>query len=338
MAAVVAVRGCVVEQLSNMELCMRLPLALPLRRRQGGQHNGLRAPRHPRQQTACAAANETAVATCRPDVQTVLLSRRAALLSVSLTAVLASTPSAYATKSTNVRLKDVENPQMQAGLRAASEGDLYTAERIFTQIIEESPDAASAWSNRGNTRLQQGRPKEAFEDFTRAIKLAPDAAVPLLNRAIALEALGRFDEAVQDCNAAVKNDPDEFAAWYNRGNVHVKLQDYNEALKDFTKAADLAPGIAAYRFKEAIVLFELGRASEAVRLMQGLVRKYPNYAECRGALAAALWSLGRQGPAESQFLAAADLEGRFQDIRWVRSSLRWTPKLEQALEKFLSIT
>lgn len=244
---------------------------------------------------------------------------------------------ARATVSKRVRLKDVENPKLQEALRAAVAGDLENSERIFTELIEEDPENASVWSNRGSVRLSMDKFDEATADFSKAIKLAPEAPVPFLNRAIAYEALGYYKDAIEDCKSAIVNDPEEFAAWYNLGNVDVKVQDYDGALVAYERASALAPGIAGYRLKQALVLFQLNRPVEARKLVEGLVRKYPNYAEAHAALAAILWSEDRRSSAEDQFTEATIREPLYREIGWVNTALQWPPSIVQAMENFLSI-
>ncbi|MCO5583695.1 hypothetical protein L7F22_037608 [Adiantum nelumboides] len=113
------------------------------------------------------------------------LQRRA--LVATFGAAIAVPHAATAAVSKRVKLKDVENPKMQEALRAAVSGDLETAEKLFSELIKEEPQSASAWSNRGSVRISRRFFEDARSDLTQAIDLAPDAPVPLLNRAIALE-------------------------------------------------------------------------------------------------------------------------------------------------------
>eukprot|EP00850_Spirogloea_muscicola_P015337 SM000116S24258 [mRNA] locus=s116:317822:320083:- [translate_table: standard] len=244
---------------------------------------------------------------------------------------------AKASVSRVVKLKDVDNQELQDALRAAVAGDLQSSESLFDKLVLDNPDSASIWSNRGSVRVQLGKYEAATEDFTRAIQLAPDAPVPYLNRAIAYEALGQFDEAIADCKSAIINDPDEFAAWFNLGNAQSKVKDYPNALKAYERASLLAPGIAGYRLRQALALFQLERPSEAAQLMKGLVRKYPNYAEAHAALAAVLWSSDKQPGAEDEYRQATEQEPNFESIQWVKSRLQWPPKAVSAMEAFLAI-
>eukprot|EP00252_Welwitschia_mirabilis_P000020 TRINITY_DN10014_c0_g1_i1.p1 TRINITY_DN10014_c0_g1~~TRINITY_DN10014_c0_g1_i1.p1 ORF type:complete len:320 (+),score=55.10 TRINITY_DN10014_c0_g1_i1:116-1075(+) len=243
-----------------------------------------------------------------------------------------------ALESRKVRLKDVEDEKIREALRAAVAGDLQKAEIAFSELIQEEPQNASFWSNRGSVRLSLNEFEAAAEDLTKAVKLAPEASVPFLNRAIAYEALGRYQDAVEDCKSAIVNDPEESAAWFNLGNIDVKIQDYEGALAAYERASVLAPGIAGYLLRQALVLFQLNRIDEARKLFESLVRKYPNYAEAHAALAAILWGKGLRSRAEDQLTEALMREPLYKDIGWVQSALQWPPSIAQAMSNLLSIT
>lgn len=76
-------------------------------------------------------------------------------------------------RAENVRLRDVQSPALQAGIRAATEGRWADAERLFQVVLAEEPELASVWSNIGNVHLEQGRLQDALRDYTRAVELAP---------------------------------------------------------------------------------------------------------------------------------------------------------------------
>ncbi|KAK9811641.1 hypothetical protein WJX72_007483 [[Myrmecia] bisecta] len=245
-----------------------------------------------------------------------------------------------------------KNPDMQAGVRSATQGNFADAEKYFETVLKSDSQSASAWSNIANVHLSTGRAELALEEFTRAVELAPQAPVPLLNRALAEEQLGanaaelgqsadalqHYRQAIQDCQAAIQRDPKEFAAWFNKGNVEMRLEDFDAAMKSYHQAAELAPGIAGYRLREAELLFQQNETAKAETLMRTVVRKYPYYAEAHAALAAVEWSGGDLAKAEGQFNTATASESRFRDMDFVRRSTRWPPKLYEAMQRFLSIT
>ncbi|MBD2462794.1 tetratricopeptide repeat protein [Oscillatoria sp. FACHB-1407] len=220
---------------------------------------------------------------------------------------------------------------------ATNEGDFAAAEEYWTQILEFLPDTPAIWSNRGNARVSQNKLEEAIADYNKAIELSPKSPDPYLNRGTALEGLGRWEEAIADYNRVLEIDPNDAAAYNNRGNAEAGLGRWEEAIADYQKAADLAPDFAFARANYALALYQVDQTQEAIRTMRNLVRKYPKFADMRAALTAALWVDGRRGEAESNWVAAVGLDNRYKDIQWVANTRRWTPKMVDALQKFLTL-
>ncbi|MBF2007571.1 MAG: tetratricopeptide repeat protein [Chlorogloeopsis fritschii C42_A2020_084] len=225
----------------------------------------------------------------------------------------------------------------RAAFAATSKGDFATAEKYWTEIIEQFPDNPAIWSNRGNSRVSQNKLQEALADFNKAIELAPDITDPYLNRGTALEGLGRWEEAIADYDRILEIDPQDAMAYNNRGTAEVGLERWEDAIADYKKAMALAPNLVIARGNYALVLYETGQIEPAIREMKNIVRKYPNFADTRAALTAALWVNGQKGEAESNWVAASGLDPRYKDINWVKNIRRWPPSMVTALDKFLSL-
>jgi tetratricopeptide (TPR) repeat protein len=221
---------------------------------------------------------------------------------------------------------------------ATNEGNFATAETYWTQLIEQLPDNAALWSNRGNSRVSQHKLQEAIADYNKAIELAPDAPDPYLNRGAAFEGLGKFEAAIADYNHVLELDPNDPAAYNNRGNAKAGMGLWEEAIPDYRHAAELAPDFAIAQANHALALYQTGEAAESIRLMRNLVRKYPQFADMRAALSAALWVNNQQGEAESNWVAVIGLDRRYKDIHWVQETRRWPPAMVAALERFLTLT
>lgn len=220
---------------------------------------------------------------------------------------------------------------------ATNAGDFAAAERYWSQLIEQYPDMAAIWSNRGNSRVSQNKLEEAIADFNQAIALEPDAPDPYLNRGAALEGLGQWEKAIADYNHVLELDPNDAAAYNNRGNAKAGLGQWAEAAADYSHAAELAPDFAFARANYALALFQLDDTDAALRTMRNLVRKYPQFADMRAALTAALWVTGKQGEAESNWVATIGTDRRYKDLEWVTTVRRWPPKMVAALERFLTL-
>lgn len=220
---------------------------------------------------------------------------------------------------------------------ASRQGDFAKAEAYWTQLSEEFPTNPAVWSNRGNIRVSQNKLDEAIADFNRAIELAPDAADPYLNRGAALEGKKQYQEAIADYERVLSINPEDAMAYNNRGNAKGGLGNWEAALADYQKASELAPNFAFARANVALALYEIGQKSEAMRTIRDLVRKYPMFPDMRAALTAVLWEAGQQGEAESNWVAAVGMDGRYQDLNWVKNTRRWPPQMVVALDKFLNL-
>ncbi|MDH6061851.1 tetratricopeptide repeat protein [Chrysosporum bergii ANA360D] len=232
---------------------------------------------------------------------------------------------------------DKGNELANKALVATNKGDFATAEIYWTQIIEQFPTNAGAWSNRGNSRVSQNKLLAALKDYNQAIQLAPNATDPYLNRGAAWEGLGKWQEAIADYNHVLELDPNDAMAYNNRGNAKSGLGQWQEAIRDFQKSVEIAPNFAFARANYALALYQTGEIQAAIREMKNIVRKYPQFADMRAALTAAYWVNGNQGEAESNWVAAYGLDNRYKDINWVKNIRRWPPTMVAALDKFLHL-
>jgi tetratricopeptide (TPR) repeat protein len=221
---------------------------------------------------------------------------------------------------------------------AASQAGLFPlAEDYWTQLIEYLPDEAALWSNRGNVRVSQNKLAEALTDYNQAIQLSPGHPDPYLNRGAALEGMGLWQDAIADYTQVLQFNPQDASAYNNRGNAKAGLGQWEAALADYRKAAELDPKFAFARVNAALIEFQLGHSQEAIRQFRNLTRRYPNFADARAALTAALWSAGEAGAAESNWVAVMGLDGRYQDVAWVKEVRRWPPAMVTALDSFLHL-
>jgi tetratricopeptide (TPR) repeat protein len=239
---------------------------------------------------------------------------------------------------------DVTDAQFKLGdelrtkaFTATNQGDFFTAERYWTQLIDLFPDNPAIWSNRGNSRVSQNKLEAAVSDFNRSIKILPDKPDAYLNRGTALEGLGRWDEAIVDYQYILSIDPQDAMAYNNLGNAYAGLGKWDEAIKDYLKASEIAPNFAFARANYALALYQTGEVPEAIRTMKNIVRKYRDFPDIRAALSAALWQDGQRGEAESNWVAVIGLDSRYRDLDWVKNTRRWPPNMVAALEKFLKL-
>ncbi|WP_216901788.1 tetratricopeptide repeat protein [Synechococcus sp. CCY 9618] len=226
----------------------------------------------------------------------------------------------------------------ERALTASREGRFGDALPLWDQVVERSPQDASAWSNRGNVRLAMGDPQGAIADQDRAIALEPTSGDPHLNRGTAEEALGLWSEAAADYRWILERDPLDASALYNLGNVEGSQGDWGEARRCFEAAVAARPGFAMARSSAALAAFQLGETAAAEKQLRDLIRRYPLFADARAGLTALLWRRGARGEAESHWAAASGLDPRYRQQEWLLQIRRWPPVPVQALAQFLALT
>ena len=233
--------------------------------------------------------------------------------------------------------KELPKLLFEKALQESKDGDFIQAEKDWNLFLNDNPDDAAAFSNRGNIRLALGDPQGAITDQTKAISISPEDLDPYLNRGIAEEALQRWEDASKDYNYVLNNNPKDVSALYNLGNVMGSMDNWIEAKKLFAQAASSNNAIAMARSSEALAIYQLGDLELAEKKFRILIRKYPLFADARAALSALLWSQGFSGEAESNWAAAAGLDIRYREKDWLLNIRRWPPKPTNDLIAFLAL-
>ena len=225
----------------------------------------------------------------------------------------------------------------EKALHESQNGNFIQAEKDWNLFLNENPNDAAAFSNRGNIRLALGDPKGAIIDQNRAIEISPEDLDPYLNRGIAEEALKLWEDASNDYKYVLKNNPNDVSALYNLGNVMGSMDNWSEAKSLFSQAASSNQNIAMAMSSEALSIYQLGDFELAEKKIRLLIRKYPLFADPRAALSALLWRKGFIGEAESNWAAAAGLDIRYREKDWLLNIRRWPPNPTNDLIAFLAL-
>jgi hypothetical protein len=90
------------------------------------------------------------------------------------------------------------------GNAAFNKGCFEQALEHYSAALLESPDYLPLYTNRAQTFLKLGRPKDALEDCEWALRLDPRCTKALLRRGLAHQALASFPEAIEAFSAARK--------------------------------------------------------------------------------------------------------------------------------------
>ena len=147
----------------------------------------------------------------------------------------------------------------------------------LTTEINNRPDCARSYFQRGNAYLDSGQFNEAIQDYSDAIDLDPSDPVLYNNRGIALRYMERFESAIEDYDRALSIDPRYRDALTNRGIAYADMGDLELAIQDFDRAIVLDPEFWFAYSQRGLARWGLGLRAEAeadyamVRSLQSLV-------------------------------------------------------------------
>ncbi|PMB53360.1 hypothetical protein CEN39_04860 [Fischerella thermalis CCMEE 5201] len=127
-------------------------------------------------------------------------------------------------------------------------------------ILKINPNDAEAYKSAGQTRLQQGKYKEAIADFDKVLTIKPNDAEAYAGRGASRYKLGDKQGALADLTQAIKINPKYAEAYINRGGIRAESGDKNGGFEDLQKAIELFP--------------EHGN-DESYKKMLELILKYP---------------------------------------------------------------
>jgi len=97
------------------------------------------------------------------------------------------------------------------GLDLMSKGELETAYKIFSTIINSSPNWAEGWNK----------------------------------RATVLYIMGRYHDSLNDIDEVLKRESRHFGALSGQGLVHTKLKNYEKAIKSYETVQKIYPSISS---------------------------------------------------------------------------------------------
>ena len=110
---------------------------------------------------------------------------------------------------------------------------------LLGKVIQQHPDFAPAYNNRGNAYRDLQQYPKAIQDYNRAISLNPKFAKAYNNRANVYFDQKNYQMAIRDYNQAVAVNPDYKLAYVNRGLAYHQLKQSQLACKDFNKACQM---------------------------------------------------------------------------------------------------
>lgn len=135
---------------------------------------------------------------------------------------------------------------------------------LFDDVIENDPNIALAYNNRGGASMMNKNFKEAVADYTRAIELNPKYLDAFCNRGIAKHEISDNNGAIEDLNKAIELNKNNDKAYSNRGQIKTDMKDYAGALEDLNKAIVLNQKSYDAWYNKGVLNYEQKNVKEAV--------------------------------------------------------------------------
>jgi tetratricopeptide (TPR) repeat protein len=123
-------------------------------------------------------------------------------------------------------------------------GRLDEALADYEVVIQEDPNHAEHYLERGNILRRLGRTDEALADYARALRLSPPFPEIYYNLGDLRATLGDAEGAIADFSYVLDLDPEFIDAYVNRAGLYLELGDIAAAHRDATVALRLDPANA----------------------------------------------------------------------------------------------
>jgi tetratricopeptide (TPR) repeat protein len=136
--------------------------------------------------------------------------------------------------------KDADwNTRATALWKDAQYVDVQKAVAYLEKAIQEKPDFAEAYNNRGNAYREMKQYALAMQDYNKAISLKPNLEKTFNNRGNIYFDQRNFQMAIEDYNKALSLNASYNLAYLNRGLAYHELNKDDLAFLDFKKACEL---------------------------------------------------------------------------------------------------
>jgi hypothetical protein len=146
----------------------------------------------------------------------------------------------------------VLNNNPQVAVAYANRGQAYIDSGEFKKALADlnagealEPQNPNIYNNRAFIYSKTGEYDKALNELNRSLAVSPRFQLGYLNRGILWGRLGEFEKAVQDLSTAIDINKYFYRAYYYRGIAHKELKLFDRALADFKAAYQISPTEAA---------------------------------------------------------------------------------------------
>lgn len=225
---------------------------------------------------------------------------------------------------------------LAAALQHHQAGDLEPAERIYRNILRQSPEHPVALHFLGVILHQVGRHQEAAEYIHRALEINPNDSATHSNLGNALQALGKLDEAAASYRKALQLNAEDSIAHNNLGNTLLGMEKIDEAITSYRRALEIQPEYAEAHSNLGNALRHQGKLDEAVASLRRAIQMKPSHAEAYNNLGSVLREQGRILEAMECYAKSLELDpGNVKTYLNLGSALRGQGMLPEAESVFL---
>lgn len=119
--------------------------------------------------------------------------------------------------------------------------DFVGAEKLYRDILSQTPDEFLARHGLGTVLFYQGRYEEAKRAYEEEIESAPDYHSAHVGLGAVAKEQGRYEEAVMEYTRAISGDPTIALAYKGRGQSLFHMGRYSQAKTDFEMVLALLP-------------------------------------------------------------------------------------------------
>ncbi|EUK19047.1 tetratricopeptide repeat protein [Commensalibacter papalotli (ex Servin-Garciduenas et al. 2014)] len=194
----------------------------------------------------------------------------------------------------------VNEQKIKTGLSLLSQGLFKEADKIFCDILQETPDFPEALHGRACVARAAGEIALAIGFAGRAIEIEPQSYY-YITLGWALYEGGHLVEAQTAFKNAILSEPYDPRAYHGLAIVQDALEDKAQAELSLRKAIELAPDSLIF-WKELVRFYWQGKAfDQALNIAKDAVTNNPGKIEFLHELGLVLYQLGQLGDAERVF-------------------------------------
>ncbi|MFT6865675.1 MAG: tetratricopeptide (TPR) repeat protein [Cyclobacteriaceae bacterium] len=162
------------------------------------------------------------------------------------------------------------------GNESLAHQDFDQAVDFYTKSLENDPNFASAYNNRGVARIEDGHSYEAIQDYNQAIAINPDYYEAIFNRAYAYENIGKISNALEDVSFLEGIFPDSAYIYFYKGLLLTTDRQYKSGIRQFQKAINLDTSNMDAYVNLATLYFYQNQVDSSRFWLRYILKRQPN--------------------------------------------------------------